>query len=284
MNRKLALILLLAAALIGCKSKKKGDELNALIEWHTVTIDDSYDPEGVVADDCGKMYETKLRLLRPTIRSNRQPELQTWMDSVMTTRYHWLFPSHNAPLDTLALQLAQHRKQEYLESIAGAQNKALLYSLASQLSVTDSVAYNKDGLLSLLLYYENYSGGAHAIYGYYTKSYDLDLQQTITPASLLDLSHQDKILDLVRAKIPELDSTDSEVEHWASYAELVDTDRLFVPENLYLTDQGVTLVYNPYEVGPYAMGELIITLPYDQLKPYLLPPYDRLAPDQPVLP
>ena len=39
----------------------------------------------------------------------------------------------------------------------------------------------------------------------------------------------------------------------------------------YMTEQGVTFIYQPYEISYYAAGRPEFTLPYDVVKPYLKP-------------
>ena len=40
--------------------------------------------------------------------------------------------------------------------------------------------------------------------------------------------------------------------------------------NFFLDKEGITWSYQPYEVGPYALGIVTATLSWDDLKPYLL--------------
>ena len=39
----------------------------------------------------------------------------------------------------------------------------------------------------------------------------------------------------------------------------------------YLTPTGLCFLYQQYEIGPYAMGMITFTLPYDKVKPYMTP-------------
>ena len=51
----------------------------------------------------------------------------------------------------------------------------------------------------------------------------------------------------------------------------------YSPENIVATDNfyagknGITWLYNPYDIAPYYLGQTRITLPYSVLRPYLLP-------------
>jgi hypothetical protein len=41
-------------------------------------------------------------------------------------------------------------------------------------------------------------------------------------------------------------------------------------ENFYIDARGVTWQYNPYDIAPYSLGVITVTLTWDQLYPYLL--------------
>ncbi len=44
-------------------------------------------------------------------------------------------------------------------------------------------------------------------------------------------------------------------------------------DNVYLSDAGLVVVFNPYQVAPYATGEVSITIPYSSIGKDLLPRY-----------
>ena len=49
--------------------------------------------------------------------------------------------------------------------------------------------------------------------------------------------------------------------------------KLPLPENIALTSHGLRLLYNSYEIAPYAMGQSDFTIPYDELTKILKPEY-----------
>lgn len=50
---------------------------------------------------------------------------------------------------------------------------------------------------------------------------------------------------------------------------LLDTD-LYVPDNFLLEKEGVTFLYNTYDIAPYYMGRFQLTLPYEEINTYLI--------------
>jgi hypothetical protein len=43
--------------------------------------------------------------------------------------------------------------------------------------------------------------------------------------------------------------------------------------NVYLSNTGLTFVYNPYEIASYADGQISLFLPYKKLMPFLTPEF-----------
>ena len=61
-------------------------------------------------------------------------------------------------------------------------------------------------------------------------------------------------------------STEQELQNKGYWLE-----NLVPTENFYVNAMGLTWLYNPYEIAPYAMGTIQITLSYNQIMPYILP-------------
>ena len=47
------------------------------------------------------------------------------------------------------------------------------------------------------------------------------------------------------------------------------TGEIAPTENFYLDNKGITFYYNVYDITPYAMGPLSVTLPYDMIDHWL---------------
>lgn len=51
---------------------------------------------------------------------------------------------------------------------------------------------------------------------------------------------------------------------------MFEKDSFYLPENIGFTNEGVRLLYNPYEVASYADGPITITLQFEEVQPYLV--------------
>lgn len=119
-------------------------------------------------------------------------------------------------------------------------------------------------LLTYCNRYEEYTGGAHGMY--MTTFLHLDLR-TLTPVTLDDLFVEESEEELTRLLWKRL----MEDHQAKSKEELYDlgyasTGDLTPIDNFYLDNQGITFYYNVYEIAPYALGPVTITLKRDEVK------------------
>lgn len=125
-----------------------------------------------------------------------------------------------------------------------------------QLYIKDLLIYRVD--------YNEYTGGAHGIYSSTFLNMDL---RTLSPIRLEDLfvsEYEEALTDLLWNQL----MADNKV---ATHQELEDmgyatTGDLKPTENLYLSKEGITFYYNVYEIAPYVMGPVKITLPYEVMQ------------------
>ena len=113
---------------------------------------------------------------------------------------------------------------------------------------------------NLLVYryrYEEYTGGAHGIY--MTSFLNIDLN-TLMP---LHLEDREALTDLLWNQL----MADNQVTTHEELEEMgyMTVGNLEPTENFYLSDKGITFYYNVYDIAPYVMGPIEITLPYDML-------------------
>lgn len=135
--------------------------------------------------------------------------------------------------------------------------------------ITAEVSYEDPHWLSIRLNSYTYTGGAH---GYATVRYlnfdksrgtELEAWELFTDQGDFQRFAENKFRQ--QEKIPAgkpINSTGF----------MFEKDRFYLPENIGLTPEGVTLHYNQYEVASYADGPIELTLPFGEVKKYLNPP------------
>ena len=110
--------------------------------------------------------------------------------------------------------------------------------------------------------YDEYTGGAHGMYSVVADVYDLTTGEIISEDDLFAPGFQPGVKKLLAAAL----------EDFLSGSD-VDPEMLFSsPEpngNFCVSDTHVTWIYNPYEIAPYAMGSIELSVSWSDLKPFL---------------
>jgi len=111
-----------------------------------------------------------------------------------------------------------------------------------------------------------FTGGAH---GYSARRFlNFDKKKGVELENWQLFQNRKDFQAFVEAKFREQEAIPAE----ASINEtglMFESDRFYLPENIGFTENGVQLLYNPYEVASYADGPIELTLPYGEVAPFL---------------
>lgn len=115
----------------------------------------------------------------------------------------------------------------------------------------------------------SYAGGAHP--GSYTSSYlfDLSVGQFIDASQIAEdpLAFQTGVAELLVEKAEAL-GEEYTAGYWENYRDII---RTWNEGTVLFSQEGMTVVYSPYELGPYAMGAVELFASYDELAELLGP-------------
>lgn len=120
-----------------------------------------------------------------------------------------------------------------------------------------------DTLVSYTITKWSYTGGAHGIYGTAGHVYSLAGGYELTLADLFTETQLAGMETLLRKKLYEEYETDSDEGL---------SEQGFFPESIALTENfqigpaGITFIYNPYEIGCYALGGVEVTFSEEELE------------------
>lgn len=132
------------------------------------------------------------------------------------------------------------------------------------------VVYNDDGMLVVNHHVYAYTGGAH---GNYSSNY-LCIDATNKKVLKLEDVMQPDTARLV--KLLDQETRDRyKIEDDAPLYEYLFTDELYIPEQFYISNKGITFMYGIYEVAPYSDGEVNIFIPYSKIADMLTPYFKR---------
>lgn len=185
-------------------------------------------------------------------------------------------------------QWSEARKESLLEDAKAMLGEAERYTETSERDFQDTYAFSSvisysleradSQLLSLVEYHYEYRGGAHGNYGYGGHTFDAQTGERLELSAFIsDMDGFQKAAQ--KDLIEKLKETYSE-GLMEDYEEIVGEiwEREGGPQ-WYLNGSGFVFVFNPYEVGSYAMGEARVTLPYPDYEAYLSEAYDLTGTD-----
>lgn len=127
------------------------------------------------------------------------------------------------------------------------------------------VVYNTWPLLVIEKYAYDFTGGAHGNWGANYKTLDLAKRKVLTPEDIFKPGYKEVLSGL-------LDKAFKARFHM-SEEEALDQNLLVktIPpnNNMIVTGKGVSFSYVPYEIGPYALGQVTLFVPFTEMKSIL---------------
>ncbi len=153
---------------------------------------------------------------------------------------------------------------DYKKIVDSLKTKDFPYSLfASEKIVRTAIDFNKGGLLAFTVISYDYTGGAHGmelLNGYVINVKD---GQLLGYNDIFTAEAKDSLTNLLvkEVMVAQKISTASELE-----AQSFEIKNIVPNNNFLVTAEGVTFIYNRYEIAPYAYGEFKVVLPYADLR------------------
>lgn len=136
-----------------------------------------------------------------------------------------------------------------------------------------TILYQTQKLLTLANAAYSYTGGAHGNHGTSYINLNLVTQKKLALSNVL-LQNAKPTLSKLLAKYYRqqrgLNASASLKENGLFESKIDAT------ENFYIMGKGIGFVYPPYEIAPYAMGEIDIFIPFTELDKYIQPSFRKL--------
>ncbi|MFY3790575.1 DUF3298 and DUF4163 domain-containing protein [Ureibacillus sp. MALMAid1270] len=137
--------------------------------------------------------------------------------------------------------------------------KEFPYSCEYSYNTRFKVKFNQDGKLSILVYDATYTGGAHGLEGVTGFNFNTQTGERYTLKDIIsDESKFASITQFVKNYIKEHQDLFFSEEMIADFAVSNDTQ-------FYFTESGIDLIFQQYDVAPYAAGHPTISIPSSEL-------------------
>ena len=134
-------------------------------------------------------------------------------------------------------------------------------------TVTTDAHPGRPGITCYLVNLDYYEGGAHGITQLLTLNFDNKTGKSVKLSDLMQPDYEQKLNELLlKALLKKTGAKDLDALHDQGYLYSM---YIFAPENYLLESDGITFVYNPYELAPYSEGIIKLTIDYDDLEKLL---------------
>ncbi len=115
--------------------------------------------------------------------------------------------------------------------------------------------------------HDEYAGGAHPNYFASFVNYDLKNKRVLTYATLFKENSEEGLLPILQQALTQNYYCQT-LEELAEKSGIF-VDDLFVSHEVYLTGDEVVFFYNPYDIGPWAIGTVEVPVAVSNLSEYL---------------
>lgn len=137
------------------------------------------------------------------------------------------------------------------------------------LNLTNQILFQNDSLLAYAVEQSEYTGGAHGSYSLVYTNIDLNELVTLSEEDIFVPDYYRPLTEKIIHNLMNqynVSEPDSLLMHG-----FFTIDDIVPNNNFYLNDEGINYAFNQYEIAPYSMGVIKVTVPYSELEDILIP-------------
>ena len=277
-SKSLPLLLLLGSLILllsGCHKRGGDGGINKQISWQTVHVGKEYTDTltpRIWQDTTLSVptYTVSLDLLEPTAEGDAGVVADSLRSYLVAC--HGLegpdYEAHMSMQNYLDSVVAQGL-EGYISDLTRAKTlmrddaespTALLSFFVEEMVKSDSLTYNQADLVSVKISQYDFSGGANGATSIRSANYDLRHNTPVTVHQLFADGSEDKVDELLLSALMKsfgVESPDALADKGVYFYE-----EARMGEYFYLTSEGVTFYFNPYDIAAHFVGPIELTLPY----------------------
>jgi len=137
------------------------------------------------------------------------------------------------------------------------------YKQSWHIAISTKLIFQDDHLISILASNESYMGGAHGNHWDNVLNFDATNGESLSQEDII--TNQPEFIKIAEINFRKTRgiSSDADLEKEGYFFK---DGQFNLPENIGFTEKGILMIFNPYEAGPYSMGEIRYTIPRDETK------------------
>ena len=138
-----------------------------------------------------------------------------------------------------------------------------------QMAKTNEILFEDANILSYSVEHSDYTGGAHGSLNVLYFTINLTELTTITEEDIFKPNfHNELTAKIIKALMKDKGvNTAEELLNEGFF----DINEIAPNNNFWINDKGVHYIYNQYEIAPYSMGPIEVTIPYEDIKSIIIP-------------
>ncbi|WP_340077068.1 DUF3298 and DUF4163 domain-containing protein [Leptobacterium sp. I13] len=211
----------------------------------------------IESEECPQCPEIAIAIPRASSSSNAATELNAYLSEWVIELLN--YPEENTP-ETIegAIVVFKNSYQELQDEFSEA--------VPWEVAVDGMVTYQSKRYVCIQLNSYISTGGAH---GYGATHFLLFDARSGKPIKFNDLLTDKKgFISYAEIMFRQQENVPLN-ENINSTGFMFENDAFYLPENIGLTDEGLVLQYNQYEIASYADGQKMIILPYDKILSFI---------------
>lgn len=164
----------------------------------------------------------------------------------------------------------------YKEDIKNGTSKDELPSWYNyEYSLTTQFKDGKEGVLNYTAVTFEYSGGAHPNQWENWLNFDKNTGKRLTLKDVFMAGSEtpmSKMLleKLIKEMATKLDNSNIQSLEDLQNEGILNSTNMYVPDNFLLEKNEASFLYNKYDIAPYAMGTIVLSLPYAEIEKYMI--------------
>ena len=265
-----AIVLLLGANLVSCikdKSKENGVEFDKLEFNDKISLLS-------VNDTTLPFSEVKIEFTYPKNFNNKE-DLARLQQIFTGTFFNDETYDSLSPQDALNKYIENYTNEyreltnDYNDAKAKLGGKETPSWYWYYLNLNNEILFKDANILSYSVEYSDYTGGAHGSYRVLYYTVDLNEISTISQEDIFKPNYQKFLTSKIIEKLMEkykIDSPEKLIEEG-----FFDIDDISPNNNFWMNDKGVHYIYNQYEIAPYSMGPIDVSIPFEELTSIIIP-------------
>ena len=164
-------------------------------------------------------------------------------------------------VEETALRYEENLKDEYFNEFEGNDGEGVR---SWEDRINGYFSGKRKGLYSYMIEYYDFRGGAHGINTMTPIVFDVKTGEVVPEDAFFADGYREPVAALIRKHLPEALDNNEEM-----LSDLFEPDLVGPNGNYEVTRDGTTWYYQPYDIAPYYVGVVSVTVPWPELLPYV---------------